>query len=149
VIKECGRLPLALALAGATIADAPEDEALWRDVVNALRAADHEQLRAEFDYPYPHPIATIQASVDFLLPEDKAAYLQLAIFPEDTPIPLAPLEKLWGITGLKLRNRVRLFRRARAGAAAGRRLDPPARPAGRFRPQALPRPPRHPRGVAA
>jgi WD40 repeat protein len=78
-------------------------------VVNALRAADHDQLRAEFDYPYPHPIAAIQASVDFLPAEDRAAYLQLAIFPEDTPIPLAPLEKLWGITGLKLRNRVRLF----------------------------------------
>ena len=109
VIRECGRLPLALALAGATLADAPKDEGLWRDVVAALRMADHEQLQAEFDYPYPHPIAAIQASVDFLPPEDRTAYLQLAIFPEDTPIPLAPLEKLWGIAGLKLRNRVRLF----------------------------------------
>jgi hypothetical protein len=97
VIKECGRLPLALALAGATLADAPKDDALWRDVVAALQAADHEQLQAEFDYPYPHPIAAIQASVDFLPPEDRAAYLQLAIFPEDAPIPLEPLEKLWGI----------------------------------------------------
>jgi WD40 repeat protein len=109
VIEECGRLPLALALAGATLASAPEDEELWRDVVAALRAADHEQLQAEFDYPYPHPIAAIQASVDFLPPEHRAAYLQLAIFPEDAPIPLAPLEKLWGIDGLRLRNRVRLF----------------------------------------
>ena len=79
VIRECGRLPLALALAGATLADAPKDEGLWRDVVAALRIADHEQLRAEFDYPYPHPIAAIQASVDFLPPEYRAAYLQLAI----------------------------------------------------------------------
>ena len=53
VIKECGRLPLALALAGAAIADAPQDEALWRDVLAALAAADHEQLSHEFGYPYP------------------------------------------------------------------------------------------------
>jgi NB-ARC domain-containing protein/apoptotic protease-activating factor 1-like protein/WD40 domain-containing protein len=109
VIRECGCLPLALALAGATLTDSPRDEALWRDVVAALVAADHEQLSHEFSYPYPHALAAIQASVDFLPPEDKAAYLQLAIFPEDSPIPLEPLEKLWGIGGLRLRNRVRLF----------------------------------------
>jgi hypothetical protein len=109
LVRECGRLPLALALAGATLADAPDDAALWRDVLEALGNADHEELQAEFDYPYAHPIAAIQASVDFLPPADRAAYLQLAIFPEDTPIPLAPLEKLWGLIGLPLRNRVRLL----------------------------------------
>jgi WD40 repeat protein len=109
VVRECGRLPLALALAGATLADTPRDAELWRDVVAALRAADHDQLRAEFDYPYPHALAAIEASVDFLAADDKAAYLQLAIFPEDAPIPLAALEKLWDIAGLKLRNRVKLF----------------------------------------
>ena len=110
VIRECGRLPLALALAGATLADAPKRRgAVARRGCGARQTADHEQLRAEFDYPYPHPLAAIQASVDFLPPEDRTAYLQLAIFPEDSPIPLAPLEKLWGIAGLKLRNRVRLF----------------------------------------
>jgi hypothetical protein len=98
VVRECGRLPLALALAGAALANNPKDESLWRDVVAALKATNHEQLRAEFDYPYAHPIAAIQASVDFLSSADRSAYLQLAIFPEDTPIPLAPLEKLWGIT---------------------------------------------------
>jgi len=109
VIRECGRLPMALALAGATLADAPKYQALWRDVIDALAGADHDQLSHEFDYTYAHPLAAIQASVDFLPEDDRAAYLQLAIFPEDTPIPLAPLEKLWGITGLKLRNRAKLL----------------------------------------
>jgi hypothetical protein len=42
-------------------------------------------------------------------PMDKTGYLQLAIFPEDTPIPREPLEKLWGITGLALDNRIDLL----------------------------------------
>jgi hypothetical protein len=109
VIMQCGRLPLALAMAGATLAKAPRDESLWRDVVAALAAADHEQLQAYFGYPYPHALAAIQASVDFLPPDDREAYLQLAIFPEDVPIPFEPLGKLWGVTGLALRNRVNLF----------------------------------------
>ena len=109
VIRECGRLPLALALAGATLADAPQDEFLWHDVLKALAEADHDQLSREINYPYAHALAAIQASVDSLPRDDRTAYLQLAIFPEDTPIPLAPLEKLWVTAGLMLRNRVKLF----------------------------------------
>jgi NB-ARC domain/TIR domain len=119
VIRECGGLPLALAPAGATLADAPRHEELWRDVVSALQAADHDRLQAEFDYPYPHPIAAIQASVDFLPSEDRTAYLELAIFPKDAPIPLAPLEKLWGTTGLKAAKPRTPVHRSRAGTAAG------------------------------
>jgi APAF-1 helical domain len=78
-------------------------------VLAALAKADHDELSHEFDYPYPHALAAIQVSVDFLPPDDRTAYLELAVFPEDTPVPLAPLEKLWVVTGLKLRNRVRLF----------------------------------------
>jgi hypothetical protein len=101
VVRECGRLPLALALAGAALRGAPKNAQLWKDVLEALARADHDQLSHEFDYPYPHALAAIQASIDFLPLEDQTAYLQLAIFSEDTPIPLAPLEKLWGIGGFR------------------------------------------------
>ena len=114
VIKECGRLPLALALAGATLADAPRDEALWRDVLAALAAADHEQLSHEFGYPYPHALAAIQASVDFLPSEDRTAYLQLAIFPEDTPDPSAATGEAVGNCCSQAATPCQTVRRARA-----------------------------------
>ena len=109
VIRECGQLPLALALAGAPLSRSPKDESRWHRMLAALVKADHEQLSHEFDYPYPHALEAIQASVDFLQPQDRAAYLQLAIFPDDTPIPLPPLEKLWGVADMRLDHRVDLF----------------------------------------
>ena len=94
VVRECGRLPLALGLAGATLARAPKNEPLWQVVVEALAKADHDQLAREFGYPYPHALAAIQASVDFRPADDRAAYLQLAIFPEDIPIPLSSMDRV-------------------------------------------------------
>jgi NB-ARC domain/APAF-1 helical domain/WD domain, G-beta repeat len=109
VIRECGRLPLALALAGARVAKSPQDPRRWKTVVDALKAADHTRLAHKIAYDYPDVFKAIQASVDFLPEEDRHAYLQLAVFPEDKPIPLAALEKLWGVDGLDVLDRTDRF----------------------------------------
>jgi hypothetical protein len=40
----------------------------------------------------------IAVSVDEMPPDDRERYLDLAVFPEDTPIPESPLQVLWGLT---------------------------------------------------
>src|SRR5262249_32706846 len=41
--------------------------------------------------------ATLGISLDLLTDEERRLYEQLAIFPEDTDVPLPALEKLWGL----------------------------------------------------
>ncbi|HYN38981.1 MAG TPA: NB-ARC domain-containing protein, partial [Rhodospirillales bacterium] len=97
IAEECGDLLLALALAGGMIAGQSE---MWGLVLDALRAADIEQIEGEFPgYPYPHVFAAIEASVD-ALGADRERYLDLAIFSEDVPIPEATLKTVWAAAGL-------------------------------------------------
>jgi WD40 repeat protein len=42
---------------------------------------------------------TIEVSLEWLQPAEKARYQELAIFPEDVAIPLQTLQRLWGNTG--------------------------------------------------
>jgi len=42
---------------------------------------------------------TIGVSLELLTPAERARYAELAVFPEDSNIPLATLEKFWGKTG--------------------------------------------------
>ena len=42
--------------------------------------------------------ATLRVSFELLQPEQYARYQELAVFPEDSDIPLVTLEKLWGAT---------------------------------------------------
>ena len=43
---------------------------------------------------------TVAASLDQLSPQDSRRFRELAIFPEEVPIPLATLARLWGLDGL-------------------------------------------------
>jgi hypothetical protein len=42
--------------------------------------------------------ATLQVNFELLTPAEYARLRELAIFPEDTDIPLATVQKLWGVT---------------------------------------------------
>ncbi|MCT7983692.1 NB-ARC domain-containing protein, partial [Laspinema sp. A4] len=99
VVRECGYLPLAVAIAGAMVCGNGPNR--WRNVLEKLRAADLARIAFEFpNYPHPDLLKVLQVSVD-ALPSDKATrYLDLAIFPEDTPIPEGVLEIFWGAIGL-------------------------------------------------
>ena len=108
IAEECGDLPLALALAGGMIEGRAD---MWSLVLEALRTADWEQINRDFaGYPYPDVFAAIEASVN-ALGADRERYLDLAIFPEDVPIPEAALKTLWAdLKPLQVRTLVTRFR---------------------------------------
>ena len=85
IAKLCGNLPLALSLAGALVNDGLD----WSDVLAALNCADVDFLDAE-----KIPLA-LKVSVDKLPEPERTAYLKLAVFPEDVPLPEATLTTLW------------------------------------------------------
>ena len=103
IAKQCGYLPLALALAGSMI-EGRED--MWTMVLDALRQADHEAIEADFpNYPYPHVFAAIHASVA-TLGDDGERYLDFAVFRGSEPVPEAAFKALWkplGLGDLKVR----------------------------------------------
>lgn len=98
VVRECGNLPLALAMIGAMVRGKPDR---WSNVLHKLRNADLEKIRHQFpDYPYSDLLKAIQVSVEDLEPNVQRRYLDFAVFPEDTPIPEATLQTFWEPEGL-------------------------------------------------
>ena len=96
LIRECGRLPLALAMIGAMLRGKPR--AYWEHVHNLLRHADLAKIRAQFpDYPHTDMLRAIQVSADALDQKARQRYLALAVLPEDIPIPPAIQQTLWGV----------------------------------------------------
>jgi WD40 repeat protein len=99
VAEECGYLPLALSITGAMVKGQPDKR--WGSVLRRLQNADLEKIKRQFpDYPYPDLLKALQVSVDALEPDLQARYLDLAVFPEDTPIPETVLETFWEPQGL-------------------------------------------------
>jgi len=99
VARECGYLPLAVAISGAMVAGKGANR--WQNVLHKLQTADLEKLSQQFpDYPYPTLFKAIQVSVEALPPEETERYLDFAIFPEDTPIPEAVFVGFWAGEGL-------------------------------------------------
>ena len=95
VAKECGYLPLALAMIGAMIRLQPTP---WKDALGRLQRADLEAVKRTFpDYPYPDLLRTIEVSVEGLDSADRERYLDLAVVPEDQPIPKEALRVLWNL----------------------------------------------------
>jgi NB-ARC domain/SIR2-like domain/APAF-1 helical domain len=101
VARECGYLPLALAMIGAMVKQRP---GAWADALELLRSHDLAEFRKAFpDYPYPDLLRAIAVGVDQLSAEDRERYLDMAVFPEDLAIPEGPLQVLWGLTPAKTR----------------------------------------------
>jgi WD40 repeat protein len=102
VAEECGYLPLALAMIGAMIRLRPT---AWKDALGRLQSADLEAVKRNFPgYPYPNLLRAIEVSVEGLISADRERYLDLAVFPEDQPIPEEPLRVLWNLTGVDTRD---------------------------------------------
>ena len=102
VAKECGYLPLALAMIGAMIRLRPT---AWRDALGRLHRADLEAVKRNFPgYPYPDLLRAIDVSVEGLESADRERYLDLSVFPEDHPIPEEPLRLLWNLDDVDTRD---------------------------------------------
>ena len=101
VARECGCLPLALAMIGAMIRLQPT---AWKDALDCLRASDLEEITRAFPgYPYPNLLRAIEVSVEALDASDRERYLDLAVFPEDQPIPETALSVLWKLDARRAR----------------------------------------------
>jgi hypothetical protein len=105
VAKECGYLPLALAMVGAMVRPSKQPPAIaWQDTLNCLRASDLEEIKRSFPgYPYPDLLRAIEVSVEALDDPDRERYLDLAVFPEDQPIPETALRALWRLDARRTR----------------------------------------------
>jgi hypothetical protein len=106
VARECGHLPLALALSAAQVRDGTP----WADLLDALREADLEF----FDHPHGSILKSLKVSIDALQqtnPDYARYYLELAVFPDDTPVPEATILTLWLRTNdINERNAQKLIR---------------------------------------
>ena len=101
LLNHCRDLPLTLSLVGSSLVDT-RDEQDWEDVLNDLRNADLAQLRSIYPtdaYPYDNLLAVMNASFQHLEAEKQEKFLDFAVFPEDTNIPLDILELFWSSKG--------------------------------------------------
>jgi hypothetical protein len=97
VAKECGYLPLALAMIGAMVRSDRRPTA-WPDALIRIKRADLEKIKRTFPgYPYPDLLRAIEVSVEALESADREGYLNLAVFPEDQPIPEEALRVFWNL----------------------------------------------------
>lgn len=97
LIRECGRLPLALSMIGAMLRG--KTPAYWEGVLDLLRSADLRRIKAQFpNYAHPNLFNAIQVSVDELEPRVRGLYIALAVLLDDMPAPLPVLQTLWNAT---------------------------------------------------
>lgn len=87
VVAQTGGLPLALALAGAQVADGVS----WPTLVQQLREGRIEFL----DHPYASLYSSLGRSVDALPDLQRRRYLELAVFPKNLAVPADVVARLW------------------------------------------------------
>jgi WD40 repeat protein len=104
VARECGYLPLALAMIGAMVRLSLRPTA-WQDALTRLRRRDLAVIKRAFPgYPYPDLLHAIEVSVEALDEIDREHYLDLAVFPPDQPIPESALRVLWKLDEINTRD---------------------------------------------
>jgi len=92
VAQECGGLPLALAIAGAMVADG----FTWDYVLERLRQADLHRMPIHLrGYEYEDLFRVLDASVDALAEDECDRYLELAVFDGRGNVPVKVVERLW------------------------------------------------------
>lgn len=93
IVRECGALPLAVAMVGAQLRGKPDR---WPHVLQKLRNADLNRIRQSFpEYPHTDLLRAIEISMDSLDDDLRRRYLDFAVFPEDCAIPEAAVGTLW------------------------------------------------------
>jgi hypothetical protein len=98
IVKECGRLPLAIAMVGSMLRASPDR---WGHALETLRRADLERITGELpDYEYPNLLKAMAVSVDALTPVARARYCDLAVFPEDAAVPELVVKTIWKPAGV-------------------------------------------------
>jgi hypothetical protein len=95
VARECGYLPLALAICGAIA----RVGASWLDIAEALCEADLKYVEARLpNYPYPDVLEAIAVGVDALNTESEVAvrcYQELLFYADQEIVPESTIVTLW------------------------------------------------------
>lgn len=103
VAEACGRLPLALVLAGALVR---RPGGSWARVLRLLQTAKLDKLHGQIpEYPYRNvyqamAASTGQLAADGIFEHAEQCYADLAVFAEDEAIPASALRVLWSRHGL-------------------------------------------------
>lgn len=92
IIAATGRVALAVALIGAAIGRGGRS---WQQTAVALERGEHTFL----DHPYADVFKAMQVGVAALDDDLQQAYRALAVYPEDTRVPVAAVARLWSNTG--------------------------------------------------
>ncbi len=97
VIAECGRLPLAVALCGGMI----KRGLAWSGALQQLKQARIDRIADRHAMePHHHSVwHAIHVSVEFLPPDERRRFLELAVFPPDEATPEAAVAILWAHAG--------------------------------------------------
>jgi WD40 repeat protein len=98
VSKECGHLPLALAIMGAIVRGRPER---WTNVLQRLRNADLAAIERRLpQYPYPNLIRAMDVSLETLDRQTAERYVDLAVFAGTSGFPVDVVRTYWAPLGL-------------------------------------------------
>ncbi len=90
VAKECGYLPLALAMVGAMVKKSKR----WDVALERLKNAELDKIEANY-FPHPNLFKAIHISIQDLPALLRLRYLDFAVFPEDWRIPETVFDVLW------------------------------------------------------
>jgi WD40 repeat protein len=98
IAEECGNLPLAIAMIGATIRGRSDR---WGYALERLRRADLSQVHQKLpDYRYETLDRAMLVSFEELDENRRRRYLDFVVFPEDSPAPGAILRAWWTHEGM-------------------------------------------------
>jgi hypothetical protein len=109
IVRECGRLPLALAMVGGLVHSGLLNGRLdaWVTALHRLTEAQLDSIRFPLEhYPYPELMRAIQVSVDALEPRFRDRYLKMSVFPDDVPVPESTLRILWDVGEYEMQSTV-------------------------------------------
>ena len=95
IVRECGELPLALAMAGAMLRDRPNNR--WDALLEQLQQANLDHLVATLPEYRQHRsmLAAIKASVDELSEDLRSRFFDVAVCARYSAVPESVLHRLW------------------------------------------------------
>ena len=100
LVIKCGALPLAISMIGAMLRGKPRNR--WGEVLSYLQDDKLEEIEQVFlNYPYPNLFLALDVSVKSQPSLIQERYLELAVFPEDIPIPETVLQIYWNDINLQ------------------------------------------------
>jgi hypothetical protein len=103
IAEACGSLPVNLAAIGASLRGEYLDTNRWRSVLDDIRSPSRlKKIESMIpQYPYSDSLVTVQVSIEALERKVQILFLELAVFPENTPIPEEVLINYWSYLQLQ------------------------------------------------